>query len=213
MVCRRIAHLKLLVSGAPDKWFLRPDLPRLGWLATPAAGNSPDRIAGRRSWALDNGAFSGFDPDRFLQTMDRLADVPRCLFAVCPDVVGDHARTLDLWPKWRAEVVSRGYPVAFVLQDGCHHWSQVPTDANAVFVGGSTCYKLSTEAAEIVRTVRRWGLHAHWGRVNTRRRVRHCVMVGGDSIDGTCCSMFPDIFIPKVHGWIERECRQRLLPI
>ena len=49
-----------------------------------------------------------------------------------------------------------------------------PVDAPglaAVFVAGSTAFKLGPAAAELVREARRRGLHAHMGRVSTARRI------------------------------------------
>jgi len=55
-----------------------------------------------------------------------------------------------------------------------------------VFVGGTDEFKLGPAAAELAREARRRGLHVHWGRVNSRKRIRYIAETGAaDSFDGS----------------------------
>lgn len=177
----------------------------LGQLRTPNSGNA---IVPGTQWAADNGAFSSartFDPDRWLRW---LADQPTegCLFAVVPDVVGDHAETLVLWHEWAQVVRDLGHRPAFVLQDGCTP-DVVPADADCVFVGGSTEWKLGPESVACMRFAKAQGCWVHVGRVNSLRRIRWCADLDGvvDSVDGTYLAFGPDQNLPKLLSWMHPE--------
>jgi hypothetical protein len=107
------------------------------------------------------------------------------LFVAVPDVVADHQATLRRWKRWRG-VVDR-WPAAFVAQDGC---LEVPDDADALFIGGSTEWKLSEAARRLIDD--RW---CHMGRVNTHRRLRLAKSWGVDSVDGSSMAMFTDTYV------------------
>jgi hypothetical protein len=124
--------------------------------------------------------------------LERVASYPGCLFAAVPDVVGDHAATLSLWAKYRADVEAVGLPAAFVAQDGCR---RVPDEAAAVFVGGTTAWKLSDRVQHLIHGEERW---VHVGRVNSARRARLVAAWGADSIDGTSMARFTDERVPRI---------------
>ena len=189
----------MLVSGASLAVAAHSSNPRLGQLITPAAGNA---VRGDLPWAADNGCFGGLDAAAFCRMLARLPG--GALFVVAPDVVADHGLTLALWHEWRAAVAAHG-PVAFVAQDGC---DAIPDDAGALFVGGSTAFKLGPQARDLVREAKARGLWVHMGRVNTKRRVMYAHAIGCDSIDGTSASMFPDIYVPRLLRWAEAAERQ-----
>ena len=155
-------------------------------LVTPANGAVP----GADVWAADNGAFSGFDAPAFLRMLDRL-NPTGCVFVAAPDVVGDHWATLDRWPEWSEVIRAYGFPVAFVAQDGC---KQVPDDADALFIGGSTEFKLSDQARSLIDD--RW---SHMGRVNSYRRLQLARSWRVDSVDGSSLSWFTDT---KLAGYL-----------
>jgi len=127
-------------------------------------------------YALDNGAYTGFDEVLF---MDILRDVPimhRPLWVVVPDVVGDATATTARWHVWHNRIP---FPLAFAVQDG-HRPEDVPKTAFCVFVGGSTAWKLAN--AHKFKGVTKW---LHIGRVNTERRLCWAERIGADSVDGT----------------------------
>jgi hypothetical protein len=182
----------ILVSGATATVAEWAGHPRLGRLLRPGNGNRPDGLP----WAVDNGAFKNFDERAFEVLLDRLANLPGCLWVAAPDVVADHAATLERFAKWEATLHWLGFPVAFVLQDGCDVASVPWESLEAVFVGGSTEFKQSERARELVARARQLGKRAHMGRVNTARRMRIAHQFGCDTIDGTAFSRYPDIKIP-----------------
>lgn len=98
----------------------------------------------------------------------------RCVFVVAPDVVANAVATLDLfrWYAWRIQ--SLGFPVALVAQDGLEGLRWPPTWAyDALFVGGTTAWKLSAAADWCIRRAMQAGKWVHVGRVNSQRRIRH----------------------------------------
>lgn len=167
-----------------------PVLPYWGRLIQP--GNSGD-VTAWRCWAADNAAFGGrFDPAAFGRMLARY-DYARswCLFAVAPDVVGDAVQTLEMFRPWSVRIRSLGYRVAYVAQDGAELYG-LP-DADALFIGGSTEWKLSGEAGAMIQRARARGMWVHMGRVNSRKRIAHAQRWGCDSVDGTCPAFGPDV--------------------
>jgi hypothetical protein len=199
----------LIYFGNPSTEIIRcamADRDDLGAIITPAQGN---RVTNAVTTMIDNGCFTrpnDFTIDRY---RDLVADYPASLFATVPDVVGDWDATLNRWlefPKDGWQV-----PLAIVLQDGATV-STVPWDEiGAVFVGGSTDWKLGPEAAAIVAEANRQGVWAHMGRVNSLRRLRYAAWIGCDSADGTYLVFGPDINLPRVIRWLEEINNQPLL--
>lgn len=194
----------LLVSGATTTFrpamVDRPDV--FGVLAVPADGNSLPEF-GR--WAADNGAFTGFDEEAFLRMLHRNRWAKeRCVFVAAPDVVGDAAATAKLFDEWEPVIRSLGYPVALVAQDGLTRRA-VPWDrVDAVFIGGSTEFKLGGAAALIIRRANELGKWVHMGRVNTAGRIRYAALLGCDSIDGSGFSRWPADMLSR-HGRLLRD--------
>ena len=182
----------------------------LGELIVPASGNWPTPNG---VWACDNGAFSGFDEVAFVRMLDRLTGLPGCRFVTAPDIVGDAAATLALFGVWEPRIRDYGYPVALVAQDGL-----VPRDVpweriDALFIGGSTAWKLSVHARELVEHAKRLGKWVHVGRVNTRTRMTRMMGWGVDSIDGTQWSRWADTHLARGLRHIERHLSQGKISI
>lgn len=169
----------------------------LGCITTPSQGNLVDPV-----WEAiaDNGCFSrDWDANKWREW---LPSVPRSVrFAVVPDVVGDHAGTLTRWAQYAPHVQGLGFTAAFVCQDGCQP-ADIPADADAVFIGGSTSWKLSAQSFECVQEARRRGVWAHMGRVNSFRRLQTAHRWGCDSVDGTYLTFGPDVNLPKLLSWL-----------
>lgn len=138
-------------------------------------------------YALDNGAFPAFTNGRewergpFLSLLAAAsASDQQPLWVAVPDVVADKDATIAKWAEWsRALRVSYGWPLAFCVQDGMVP-SDVPVDADVVFVGGSTAWKWET--------VPMWASafpRVHVGRVNSPRRLWELEALGVESCDGT----------------------------
>ncbi|MFC6883357.1 hypothetical protein [Actinomadura yumaensis] len=172
---------------------------RLGMIATPAQGNKihPEY----RHVIVDNGIYGDTYPgdgnylDLLAKLRDGLGDAAdNLIFATAPDVVGDHwatwARSRSMLPRIR----SLGYAAAFVAQNGmeadhsCWMWDEF----QVLFIGGSSEWKLSAEAAELARAARAMGKWVHVGRVNSFMRYLYAAEeMLADSVDGTYLTNAP----------------------
>ena len=108
-----------------------------------------------------------------------------------------------------------GLPVAVVLQDGTERlrWRgqlQACRDMyTAVFVGGSTEFKLSPEAFRLTREAHDAGKLVHFGRVNSMKRILRIARASKsglawcDTIDGGSATRWGDTNIPKLIRWMD----------
>jgi hypothetical protein len=141
-------------------------------------------------------------------------DVVRCACGAehyCPQArrtedcapAGDAAGTLRRFAEWHEQLCH--LPLAVVLQEGCEHL-QIPWDAEGlagVFIGaGSDQWRFGGAAARLVRDARVRGLHAHMGRVSSRRATRYAREIGCTSIDGTIFARWRDHYLDKGLGWV-----------
>ena len=111
-------------------------------------------------WAADNDCFQGLHLGRWMKFLDKLSAAAVeghwPLWVAAPDVVGDAAATLRQFAQWEPELRARGLSVALVGQDGLTR-DAVPWDRlDALFVGGSTAWKLSDDAAGLDHVSLRW---------------------------------------------------------
>ncbi len=184
----------------------------LGHLTTPRNGNRQRTLAVTGlPWAADNGAFSGFDEALFRRMLGRCVGLPNLLWVVCPDVVADAAGTLLLFEQWVFEIRGLGLPVALVLQDGQENLPVPWRYLDAVFIGGSTAWKLGGAAYALVCEARRRRLWVHCGRCNTLRRLTIMHEWGCDSVDGSCYSRWADDFLERSVHHLRGLDRQPLL--
>ena len=182
----------------------------LGRLVQPRHyGTMIDTDANGRPWAADNDCFNGLDPDAYRKMVRALPPTGR--FLTVPDVVADHERTLALWGRWAPFVMDHGHCPAFVLQDGCRDIGQVPEEAGAVFVGGTTGYKLSPATADLIIAAKRRGLWVHMGRAGTGRRLVYAISLGVDSVDSSGFSRWSDDRIPPALAIIRSAGQQMSL--
>lgn len=194
----------LLLSGATK--FQRSEA--VGHLVVPKSWNKPESLGlVPRQWAMDNGAFAGFDAGAFVRMLEVFDTYRDELFVTAPDVVGDAAATTALWPFWSRLLRGLGRCPAYVVQDGIT--PDLLPDAPAYFIGGTTAFKESDKVAQICAYAKARGVWVHWGRVNTRRRMELAHRVGIDSYDGTGWSMFPSINVPKAIAWSDAIQSQR----
>ena len=173
----------------------------IAYIDTPRQGNRrPEGV----TWCADNGCFSDkFDEAAWWSWLVANAgDAERCMFAVAPDVVGDAAATLERSTPWLARIRELGYRVAFVAQDGIEA-TEVPWDSfDALFVGGSTEFKLGPIAAAVIREAKSRGKWVHAGRVNSRKRFDYFAELGADSADGTFLTFAPRQNIHRLLSWV-----------
>jgi len=161
-------------------------------------------------WAADNGCFN--QPDKYtnegyLSWLSKL-DPENCLFATAPDVVGDAAATRARAYPILAKIRELGFRAAYVVQDG-ETPDQVRWDElDAIFIGGSTEWKLGQEAADLAAEAKKRGKWVHMGRVNSLKRMKYAKSIGCDSVDGTYLAFAPEKNEKRLQSWI-REIEQQ----
>ena len=186
-----------------------------GILTTPAHKNIPIGIKKGMMWAADNEAFTrGFDPTRFFSWLKRMKPYrDNCLFIAAPDVVGDAALTLDEWRKWSGKFDA--WPLAFVAQDGQEKLSLPdPATFTTLFIGGSTKWKESMAAVEVIRRGQALKKRIHIGRVNWRRRYDLFNVLRGSNVftyDGTRCRY--DGVEKTIRAWRGYQAQSPLITI
>ena len=141
-------------------------------------------------WVLDNGCFTEFKENTwFKMVMDGVND-PDMLWFTMPDEVGNHAVTLNQFYRYKeklSQIMSWEVfqnKAAFVIQDECSIEDIPWDDIAAVFLGGSTQFKLSAKAFTILKAAKAKGKLVHVGRVNTPPRILYFHNVA-DTIDGS----------------------------
>ncbi len=156
---------------------------------------------------MDNGAFNDkFNPKLWLQTLDEYRiHQDTCLFVVAPDSYANCIETMDRFRFWAWQIKNAGWLVAFVAQDGQESFPMPEFDA--LFIGGTTEWKLGDCAKRLISIAQKRGRWVHVGRVNTGKRVRHFQLLGVDSIDGTALAFGVD----KNFKWINQQLAQRTL--
>lgn len=148
-------------------------------------------------FAADNGCFSSsWNENAWLAWIKQVNN--EALFAVVPDSVGDWSQTRLRWERYSPIVKNLCFKAAYVLQDG-QKSDLVPwSDADAIFVGGSTEWKLSEESRMLIAEAKYRGKWVHMGRVNSLRRMMLARDWGCDSADGTYLAFGPDINVPRL---------------
>jgi hypothetical protein len=151
-------------------------------LLTPLTGFN--RQQPEAMYAIDNGAFSGLDIKRFLALLEReKANRKLCRWVAVPDIVGSARRTLELFEHWSPKLSA--WRLALVMQDGQEDMGIPWKSIDAIFIGGSTGWKLGPHAAAAIKTAKAMEKWVHVGRVNTPARFEYFEDLGADSIDGS----------------------------
>lgn len=198
----------------------------IGLMIQPKSGYH--RHVGRyRDWAADNGCFAqgdAFKPEAWIRWLRAIGHHETCRFAVAPDVMRDPVATWRRSEPWLGVIRSLGYPAALVAQDGIEG-TTIPWPAfDALFIGGSTLWKLSDAASRVAAETRRRGKWLHMGRVNSMRRLRAAAFMGCDSVDGTYLVFrarkraegdrpIEERGVPELVGWLQRLQTEPFLPL
>ena len=158
-------------------------------------------------FAMDNGAFASFDPDGFLRMLSKHSDrIELCRWVAVPDVVGDARRTCEVFDHWERRIEMKEWRKAFVCQDGQEHlpipWSRI----DAIFIGGSTEWKMSAASIACIKAAKAIGKWVHVGRINTPARYEFFKSLGADSCDGTGLARYEHMRL-KIY---ENETQPRL---
>jgi hypothetical protein len=200
----------LILVHTAHETALRHVGPGFGRLLSPRQfSRAADTAEAGIPWAADNDCFQRLDAAAYRAMLDAIEGLHGCRFVVAPDVVGDWTATNDRFWRWLPEL-ERGQPIAYVAQDG-----QPPADVpweeiDALFIGGTTPYKLSAEAEQLGREAKRRGLWLHMGRVNSRKRFDYARAIGCDSVDGTSYSRWRNRWLPDALTWHRDHLQQRI---
>jgi hypothetical protein len=117
--------------------------------------------------------------------------------------VGEAAATIAQFPVYARQIRSMGFRVALVGQDGMEQlleqieWSLV----DAIFLGGSTEWKVGAGARPLVAEARRRRVHVHMGRVNSYKRLQYAQDIGCHTADGTFLAYAP---LDRLLNWLDR---------
>lgn len=192
-----------LTGNKNAKWLHLYDDGTLGLLNTPANGYV---IKPGWTFACDNGCFNErtyVGDEAWFAWLQRQ---PRegCLFATAPDVVGDHAATVERSAPWLSRIRALGFPAAFVLQNGATIDNVPWDDLDVAFVGGDDTFKLGG-ADDLIREAQRRGKRVHVGRVNSGQRYERFAHMGVDSADGTFLAFGPDVNLPRLLSWVRKH--------
>ena len=207
--------MKLLVTtGHPD--MERFAHPALGRLIQPRHTSSVEATdAAGVTWAADNDCFQGLDAPKYRRMLERIVGLsPK--FVTVPDAVGDALATASMFEDWQPQLRELDLPVALVLQDGLEEipsWLAMTWDRiDAVFVGGTTEWKLGPVAANIVAEAHARDKWVHVGRVNTLNRIDYCRdVLEADSIDGSKWARWKNAYLAKGLDYIGAGDRQLVL--
>lgn len=190
---------------------VKPELPSL---VTPRMRQRPTR---GMPWAADTGCYSdpaSYSTDNYLAWLLKLSAEgyrDACLFATAPDVVGDWRATLERSLPVLPLIRELGYPAALVAQDGLETSGELNDDLwdelDALFIGGTTAWKLGEGARELIAAALERGKHVHVGRVNSRRRYATFAAAGVHSCDGTVLRFDPT---RDVQSWAQVLAQQGL---
>jgi len=158
-------------------------------------------------YAVDNECFTlgdAFDGARFVRALQRIKEVHglgQCLFVTSPDVVGNAMATLARFAEWQPIIKGLGFPVALAGQDGCETLDIPWNNLDALFIGGSTEWKLSQAVADLISEAKVRGKWTHMGRVNSTRRASRLREMP-DSVDGTAWVKHPTEYARQWQKWV-----------
>lgn len=156
----------------------------IGWMVSPATGFFPPRDL--IPYAIDNGKYAAFssnsewDENAFFHLLDKYKfRSHQPMWVVVPDAVGNKDETWWLWDRYEPRMRQYGWKLAFVAQDGMVP-TDVPRNADVVFIGGSTNWKWRNVALFAASCER-----VHVGRVNWHDKLEYCQRLGIMSVDGS----------------------------
>ena len=182
----------------------------VGQLLTPLTGfrlRDPSK-----PWAIDNGAFSGFDEKKFYSRLRRAEkhDRTNCKFVAMPDRVADALTTMFMFHEHYDRVASCGWPIALVLQDGQDQMPPIPWSVlDAIFIGGTNQFKGSMCVVDLVKEAKHRNLWVHAGRVNGINRFEFFEALGVDSCDGSGIAQYSLMR----HKIAERKRQEKLFDV
>lgn len=200
-----------LTGCMPKKHELQQKLMQAGFGVLSTPYSLQKRPSNQWVWAADNGCYSKrWEHHTWEKWLKSNVNPETALFATVPDVVCDHDATIKKWHHHWEQVKEYGYKTAFVLQDYATLDTMPLSDMDALFIGGSTNYKLSDEAHQIVKHCKGLGKWIHMGRVNSQRRMQIAYQWGCDSVDGTYLAFAPDANTPRLIRYMNAGTQPQL---
>ena len=198
--------MKIMLDCSPEKIksLCKKYNYNFGQLQTPLTGFA---LSGQ-VYGLDNGCFSRFKKTTWLRLVENAKQNEYPKFVCAPDIVGDARRTLELFDQFYD--VIKPLPVALVLQDGIGNFAIDWNRVDAVFVGGSDAFKISSEAINACKVAKMLGKWVHVGRVNTAQRVKNWMGLA-DSIDGSGISRFDSRLEEVLFEILDEKQQQELI--
>lgn len=181
--------------------------PYFGIMATFGCGRSKTQFDAGVTFGVDNACFSQakkFSLEKYLKYLEKLKPyADNCLFAPAPDVVGDAKATWEKSKDVLPVIREIGLPAALVAQDGLETLSIRWEAFDALFIGGTTEWKLSEYVFTLISEAKERNKHVHIGRVNSRMRLRLFAQAGADSADGTHLVFKPDERLDQLQRWMQ----------
>lgn len=174
-----------------------------GWLYTPriVPTNYNKPLIAHLPYAADNDAFNGLNEDKY-NTLLQLLNNMNPMWITAPDSVGDYKETNRLFAIWFDKICR--FPVAYVLQDGITT-QDIPWDCiECVFLGGTTDFKLSGHARNLLIYAKNKGKLVHVGRVNSIKRIKMFWDIC-DSFDGSGFSRYSKAMLPRYIRFLDEE--------
>lgn len=197
--------MKILLDCSPSKIdeYSKKYNFNFGQLRTPLTAYA---LSGK-IYGLDNGCFSKFDKKTWRRlVVEAKNHLP--VFVTLPDIVGDARRTLELYNQFYDEV--HPLPCALVLQDGIGNFDIDWNKVDAVFVGGSDAFKISSEAINACKVAKMLDKWVHVGRVNTPQRVSQWIGLA-DSIDGSGISKYDHMLEAVLAEILDKNPQESLI--
>jgi hypothetical protein len=192
-----------LATGTEPEVMAAMEAGEIGLLLTP---NSRRRIAHKNHfvWAADNACYNpkNWTSEKWWKWLvSERHNATTCLFATAPDVVCNADETMALAAIWLPRIRDLGFRAALVAQDGIENHA-IPWDSfDCLFIGGSTEWKLGSDAFQLSHAARRRGKDVHMGRVNSARRWQIASTFGCTSADGTFIIFAPKINFQRMRQW------------
>tara|TARA_Y100000004_G_scaffold70435_2_gene79175 strand:+ start:1075 stop:1683 length:609 start_codon:yes stop_codon:yes gene_type:complete len=150
-------------------------------------------------YGVDNGAYSGFQERKFLSLVDECVEDPYCMWINLPDVFGSARATTALFHEYcfypGLNVQNRCYTVQDGITPEMIPWQYI----TAVFIGGTTKFKMGKIARAVARGAMKRKKWVHVGRINTPRRIDSWYN-DADSFDGSGVSKYTHMFNAAIHS-------------
>jgi len=180
-----------------------------GDLVTPRCRASITRtngVIGVDNDRFNDNSYSDIEFMKLLIYLSKFKGKDRIKFVSAPDIPFNALGTFRDFYKWHT-VIKEIFklPIALVTQDGMTTKSIDWDRLDAVFIGGTTEYKMSHESIKIIKKAQDLKKWVHVGRVNTAPRFTFFKMLNVDSIDGSSFSMFQEAQIKLYENTMKQE--------